>query len=535
MDTNVEALQEIEQASSVVTEPVHTEQSLERLYEQWSSTPFGTTVLEVAKAAVDGKVASDQFLDRVDGYLALVALETEVNPPGKAYINARDAVKEQIGSIPLVTEDQAIEGIIDLASQAANSPTKTPENPTPIPEPKLEDVPTRIAIVNFIRSLPDGLLDKGSYRSTGSIIVEKLTPFGHSHNAIRNAVKKLVDDGVLIQTKPSPNSAIVDSLQLANDAQERLTQGSRLDRRNYSNKNDRVFDFMYKDKNGQRISVDLNRAEFMALAVRDRFLIVAAKFQNLRFLNGSVYESILKATNLKKNENITDIDVEDLVLIDDHSAKLTETGERILREIEGVKAILKKPESILQPRDESPETGALPVEKSDTRVNPEITKLRDEFKKYLAQRGAGIMPLDGKSVSGQIMDICVNELGATKELAGKMFGAVKRDPEILKLSFKAGAMYSVEYIGLAELQDDPLSRGHIIVDDLKKRLDDYGTVLRQQGLALDPRIEKYITLCDLMTSKEWLDYSFAELEQYTSQLLAAMREVAQLRRVLTAR
>jgi len=538
VDTNAEVLREEDHANTAVLPPDHTIDSLERLYEEWSATRFDTTVLEVAKQAIDGKQTSDQLLERVDGYLALVALKSEELPPGEAYNQAREAVKAQIGKISLLSEDQAIEEIIDMAAKAASQSkplVEPPQDVTLDTGPRLEGIPLRVAIINFLTSLPDGVLDKGNYRSAGSVIVDKLTPFGHSDKAIRSAVKKLVDDGLITQTRLEAKSPIVDSLQVAKDAQERLREGKEINRRNYSNKNDRVFDFMYKDKDGKRISVDLNRAEFMALPIRDRFLIVAAKFQNLRFMNGSVYESVLKATNIKKDEDAAEIELEDLVLIDEHSVKLTEIGETVLLKIEGVTSLFNIAKKTQLSNQKARESGAKTEGESISRADPETAKLLQDFKQFLLKRGAGIMPNDDESVTKQFNDICINELGTSPDLAAKLYNGLKNDPQILKLSFKSGGRNVVQYVGLVELQDDPITRAHIMVGDLRSMVDSYDSALIQRGLAFDEKIQTYRALCERMTRKDWEECPYEDLELYSGRLLAAMREVAQSRRRLRVR
>jgi hypothetical protein len=537
------SIQQLREASDVVhmddtsIPPVNTDESLEQIYEKWSETKFDRSVIEIARGAIEGSITSEQLLDRVCGYLALVALESETNPPGEAYARAGQAVIEKIGQVALDTEDNAVDEIIEIATQGANSktePAEATEEAIEIPTPELEGVSARVAVVNYLSSLPDRLLETSTNRSVINDLANVLNNYGHTTHAIRQAISKLTADGMLAQTKFSENSSISKSLQASEDAKDRVLKQKRssLDKRNDIN-GKHEFEFLYEDSEGRKIFVDLTESKFLELPAQERFLVVAARFHNVRFIGVSVFEKILRVAGIKDAEGVEDIEGENLVSIDEHNIKLTKQGEERLRVIKNVTTM---PTQSKNPIKVAPEnsggTANDAEEKVDSRRDPEVAALLKDFKEYMKQRGAGITPEPDESVTKQFIEICCGELGATLDVAKKLSLSIKNDPGITKVSFKLGKKHELQYLGLQELQDDPLTRSQIMANDLRIMLDGYASTLLGRNYHMDPNIESFRNLCDLMTQKEWTEHPYRELEQYSAQLLVALRYVAQSRRML---
>ena len=537
------SIQQLREASDVVhmddtsIPPLHTDASLEQIYEKWSETKFDRSVREIARGAIEGSITSEQLLDRVRGYLALVALESETNPSGEAYVRAGQAVIEKIGEVALDSEEDTVDEIIEFATQGANSktePTESSEETEDLSALKLDEVSARVAVVSYISWLPDRLFEPGKDGSVIMALADVLAQFGHSEGAIRQAITKLTADGLLTQIKIDKNSKTTKSLQASEDAKDRVMKQKRtsLDKRNDIN-GKHEFEFLYEDSEGRRIFVDLTESKFLDLPIQERFLIVAARFHNVRFIGVSVFEKILQVAGIQKGETVEDVKHDGLVLIDDHDIKLTELGDERLRSIPNVTVMPTQPKNPIKPAQENSRVVANDVEeKVDSRRDPEVAELLKDFKEFMKQRGAGITPEPDESVTKQFIEICCNELGATLEVAKKLSLSIKNDPGITKVSFKSGKKHELQYLGLAELQDDPLTRSQIMANDLRNMLDGYASTLLRRNFNMDPNIESYRNLCDLMSQKEWTEHPYSELEQYSAQLLIALRYVARSRRML---
>lgn len=277
----------------------------------------------------------------------------------------------------------------------------------------------------------------------------------------------------------------------------------------------------------------------MDLPIHDRFLIIAAKFQNIRFMGVSVYDSVLRGVRVKKKEKPKDIQHEELVSFDEHSVSLTVAGEEKLRTLSDALNNTENIETSSVSRRDNNLVGlelslheSKPKSRSNPNKNLRIHETIGAFKLFLRRRGFGITPAEGESVTKQFKDICVKELGASPEDINKLYiYATKSDKEIAKLSFNSGidddsSKVEIQYLGLIDFSDDPLSQSQQMVNNLREMLEEYTLTIRQLRLHFDPEIYEFRQLCDQMSQTDWTEFRFEKLETYSKEVLLAIRKTA---------
>lgn len=87
-------------------------------------------------------------------------------------------------------------------------------------EVELAGVSARVAIVNYLSSRLDLTLEKGDARSAGSLLAEKLSPFGHTTAAISQALRILAEEGIVDLEKPTEKAKIIQSIKLDETAKK---------------------------------------------------------------------------------------------------------------------------------------------------------------------------------------------------------------------------------------------------------------------------------------------------------------------------
>ncbi|HUA12946.1 MAG TPA: hypothetical protein VL989_00375 [Candidatus Sulfotelmatobacter sp.] len=427
------------------------------------------------------------------------------------------------------------------AKQPASLADTAPElNRNPLQEvsaePVLEGVTARAAIINYLKSIPGNTLERGNEKSVGPVLARVLAEHGHSPNSVALALTRLVKQGLVLQTKRTPKAKMMESIRLSEDAKNSPTTGQFKDRA-LTPKD--APNFFYRDSDGHRIYVDISETEFRGMSPTDRFLVTAARFHNVRFMGLSAYESLLRAIHLSKDESANDIISEGLIAIGEHTVALSEAGETRLRQLcesNREKEDSREDNLIPSSRIEAPDYGqtvALEAEREgDAKEIPKSTILKRSFIQLLRDRGAGITATETDSVNQQLRDICINELGGTEKDYERLYMALRNAPEILRLSFRNGEKSVVRYLGLSELQDDPLTRGLIMTADLRNMIEEYVSSSRLRRLSIDPEVLSYRELSERMMQTDWADLPFEDLEQYMSDVLKALRSVAQRNRLL---
>lgn len=136
---------------------------------------------------------------------------------------------EQIGHMAV--------GTVTSQPEAEPSPADQPHDPDSTPdstrqqasgevstedlsELELTGVTAGVAIVNYLTSKPDYTLSRGDARSAGSVLIEKLSAYGHTPAAISQALRVLNEQGVINLDKPTPKAKIIRSISLDENAKK---------------------------------------------------------------------------------------------------------------------------------------------------------------------------------------------------------------------------------------------------------------------------------------------------------------------------
>lgn len=265
----------------------------------------------------------------------------------------------------------------------------------------------------------------------------------------------------------------------------------------------------------------------------EKILFVAAKYQSVKFSGVSLYDRLTNSIEVDEDQ-VIDVDkLASFLTIDRHTATLTPLGEKRLQSI--VRTLNEKNISI-DPLDETKTDKTTPLAKERTpRANTgtertaRISQITDEFKGWLNKKGSGFFRADEASITAQIKEVLRSELGATDQECKDLVRSIQRDFDVVYLSFPrqdGTSRREVEYCGLLEFGDDPLSQAQFMVGDLRASIDEYGKLANKLGVPIAPDIKAYQELSKTMSITEWTAVPYTELETYINKLFKALQSLA---------
>lgn len=160
----------------------------------------------------------------------------------------------------------------------------------------------------------------------------------------------------------------------------------------------------------------------------------------------------------------------------------------------------------------------------------EEQRIRSERKalalEYLRLRGAGFYRTEDASINSQIEKMVEEKLGITTQEAQDLRKVLREDKSMLSVSFPHPEnlkVIVVEYVGLNEFMDDPISEVQTVVGSLRESIAQHRFNAIMNNAPFSPEAQKYAALARKITEIEWNKYPYPVLSAYAEDVCAALR------------